>query len=269
MGCEPERLLVGRVDSLVLDAGLDGGRFALTQTDASLLCPPATTPLTSRGATAVGDSSPYAGRWRAALTGWEADKFPSEELEIDLVATGQSTLRLMTTPLPPPASAGSKGYLCSSNPSVACTGDSGFIGGFNYPLGNLSTRAGALAFSLFLNTPWQAWCQLQTPQLRDVGASAMAANCPPAYSVGLASQTNNDEGECFIRRGEEAEPIDCQRLATLERNPCDCDAQQCWASARRSLKVSLRLTSAQQLQGSLWFDGDHALALDLQRTTPP
>jgi hypothetical protein len=199
----------------------------------------------------------HAGRWLALLSGEEAGKFPSDRLLLSLSETG-ARLRLEASSPLPPLLDGRGGYLCHAPGASTCASESGFVPGFEYPLSGVRARGSIVSFRVFLEQPWDEWCQLQAPLEQD------PAGCDPRYAV-EAPYSDVRWGEpCAARRGEDWFDLDCDRLATLEHHACVCSADGC-RGADRALQLNLRLVAPDTLAGALWFAPDRAQVLHFER----
>jgi len=199
----------------------------------------------------------HAGRWLAVLSGEEAGKFPSDRLQLDLSATDARLHFEAISPLPPLLD-GRGGYLCRAPGASTCASESGFVPAFDYPLSSVTARGTILSSRMFLEQPWNEWCQLQAPVEQDT------PGCDPSYGV-EAPYSDVRWGEpCAVRRADEWFDLDCDRLATLERHACVCNADGCRGAAR-ALELNLRLVAPDALEGALWFAADRAQVLHFER----
>ena len=206
-------------------------------------------------------SAGQAGLWEARLTGDEASKFPAPVLQLELDASG-AHLHFETGAPPPPLLDPRGGYLCHAPGTDSCVTESGFVPGFDYTPWSVSARGSILSFRLYLEQPWNDWCQQQAPVQRVI------AGCPAGYDVEPAYTDVRWGDTCSVLRGSEWVEIDCDRLATVERRPCMCSVDGCRASARM-VDVNLRLVAPDALEGALWFAADHAQVLHFEREPDP
>jgi hypothetical protein len=258
LGCHGKPWLLGERIAIPSDAGLDAGSDAASATACAE---------TSSGDAAADAGSGGAlwpgqlGHWQAEITGDEAPAFPAPEIALEILPDRTGRFQCGDPTLLPPLLEAAGGYLCSAPGPSTCTSTSGFIAGFEYSLLDLSARDSILSFRVELDQPWQGWCGLQLPVLEP------RVGCAPHYGVEAPYDNASWGDTCSVTRSGGEEPIDCARLATLERNPCACTRERCEASHERSLTVNLRLVSPDHLEGALWFDSEHALALHFDRPT--
>lgn len=258
LGCRGEPWLLGEPTSAANDAGLDTGADAASSSD----CQPSASSNDAADAGIDGELSPgQLGRWQAAITGKEAQAFPSSSIALEILTDRTGHLQLESALSPPPLADGAGGYLCTALGPSTCTSASGFIAGFDYSLLLLSARGSILSFRVDIDQPWQAWCELQSPVVQP------RAGCAPRYGVEAPYDTASSGETCSVTRANGPEAIDCARLSTVERNPCACTREHCEFSRERGLTVNLRLVTLDRLEGALWFDSEHALALHFVRPT--
>jgi hypothetical protein len=203
----------------------------------------------------------HAGRWLARFFGEEADKFPSTLLEL-VLDPARARLSFETGTPVPPLSNPRGGYLCRAPSASTCATESGFVPAFGYTLSGVVARGSILSFRVFVEQPWDEWCTLQAPVPREI------PGCDPSYHVEAAYSERSWGQTCAVLRGDEWSDIDCDRLATVERQACVCDSVGCRAAAR-SVEVNLRLLSTDVLEGALWFAADHAQVLHFARQPDP
>lgn len=202
-------------------------------------------------------STGQAGSWAARLIGDEAGKFPSQLLQLELRPAGAHLH--FETGSPAPALLDPRGgYLCHAPGASTCVTTSGFVAAFDYTPWQVTARGSILSFLLYLEQPWNDWCQQQTPVERAIDGCALGYDVEPSYSDTRWGET------CSVLRGLDWVEIDCDRLATVERHPCMCNAEGCRASARM-VEVNLRLVAPDALEGALWFAADHAQVLQFER----
>jgi hypothetical protein len=253
--CDGGRWVIGDPKSDATDAGL-----ALDASTAALCGEIATEgmPLASPSPSL---SAGQAGSWLARLSGDEAGKFPSQVLQLEL---GPSAAHLhFETGSPAPALLDPRGgYLCHAPGASTCVTTSGFVPAFDYTPWQVTARGSILSFLLYLEQPWNDWCQQQRPVELAIAGCALGYDVEPAYSDPLWGDS------CSVLRGADRVAIDCDRLATVERRPCMCDAEGCRASARM-VEVNLRLVSPDALEGALWFAAEHAQVLHFERQNTP
>jgi hypothetical protein len=202
-------------------------------------------------------SAGQAGSWAAQLSGDEADKFPSKLLLLELGANG-ARLHFETGGPVPALLDARGGYLCHAPGAETCVTESGFVGAFDYTPWQVTARGSISSFRLYLEQPWDDWCRQQVPVERTIAGCALGYDVEPSYSDTRWGDT------CSVLRGPDWVDIDCDRLATVERHPCMCNADGCRASARM-VEVNLRLVAPDTLEGALWFAADHAQVLQFER----
>jgi hypothetical protein len=255
LACSAEHFVI----SVPLESGADAG--LAPDPAAAPLCPAdarAGIPLEwSPPALAPGQ----AGRWRARIFGAEASKFPSGQLELALDPARAELRFAAGTPLPVLINDG-RGYLCRAPSASTCTSASGFVSAFAYTLADVAARGSILSFRVFLEQPWNEWCQLQAPISQEI------PGCDPFYDVEAAYSEVSWGESCAVLRAEHWFEIDCERLATVERHACVCSDVGCRAAAR-TLEVNVRLVSADALDGALWFAADRAQVLHFERQPEP
>jgi hypothetical protein len=198
-----------------------------------------------------------AGSWAAQLAGDEAGKFPSQVLQLALDANA-AHLHFETGSPAPPLLDPRGGYLCHAPGASTCVTASGFVPAFDYTPWQVSARGSILSFLLYLEQPWNDWCQQQAPVERAVAGCALGYDVEPPYTDARWGET------CSVLRGPDRVEIDCDRLATVERHPCMCSADGCRASARM-VRVNLRLVGPDVLEGAIWFAADHAQVVRFER----
>jgi hypothetical protein len=250
VACDGERWVIGEPPH-VPDAGL-----SLDASAAALCGESATEGMPLRSPAPV-LSAGQAGSWAARLSGDEADKFPSQVLQLEL---GANAAHLhFETGSPAPALLDPRGgYLCHAPGASTCATASGFVPAFDYTPWQVTARGSISSFLLYIEQPWNDWCRQQVPVERTI------AGCALGYDV-EAPYTDLRWGDtCSVLRGPDWVDIDCDRLATVERHPCRCDADGCRASARM-VQVNLRLVAPDALEGALWFAADHAQVLHFER----
>lgn len=248
MACTSELWEVGETATLPAEARADGGR-----PEAGLGCPTSSPRLTPEP---PGPLAPqHLGTWAAPIEGAEANKFPSSRVELE-IGENRRRLAFPTTDALPAATDPASGYLCSDPNHGGCATTSDFVGGFDYTLHSLVSEGSLLRFSVALNEPWDSWCQLQSPI-----EQPSAPGCASRYSVEAAYDATRLVDPCAVQRSERWVNMDCARLATVERRPCQCDAESCRSSLEPRLGIGVRLLEDGALEGAIWFDGDHALAL--------
>jgi len=250
VACDGERWVIGEPPDAP-DAGV------AVDASAAALCGEITTERMPLRSPIPALSPGQAGSWVARLSGDEAGKFPSQLLQLDL---GANAAHLhFETGSPAPALLDPRGgYLCHAPGASTCVTASGFVPAFDYTPWQVTARGSISSFSLYLEQPWNDWCQQQAPVERTV------AGCALGYDV-EASYTDLRWGDsCSVLRGADWVDIDCDRLATVERHPCMCDADGCRASARK-VEVNLRLVAPDALEGALWFAANHAQVLHFER----
>lgn len=256
LGCEGAHWLLGEPLSAPEDGGSDAGADAASTHGCDDPGP--------ASAVNAGPTTPLAasqiGHFISSVDGLEASAFPSDQVSLEL-SESSGQLRFEGRAPLPALNGGSGGYLCGASGPRTCSSASGFVASFDYTLQSLSARGSVLSFQLQLDQPWAAWCELQTPVLEP------RAGCAPRYAVEAEYDDPEFGDSCSVRRDGASEPIDCVRLATLERQPCACSERQCAASAQRSLEVSLRQVSPDRLEGALWFDTARALVVHFDRAT--
>ena len=252
--CSGERWVIGEPPD-GLDAGLtlDASTAALCGEIASEGMPLAS-PLPAL-------SAGQAGSWAARLSGDEAGKFPSQLLELELGADA-AHLHFETGSPAPALLDPHGGYLCHAPGASTCVTASGFVPAFDYTPWQVTARGSILSFQLYLEQPWNDWCRAQAPVERAIAGCAFAYDVEPPYNDVRWADT------CSVLRGADWVDIDCDRLATVERHPCMCDADGRRASARM-VEVNLRLAAADTLEGALWFAADHAQVLHFERQSAP
>jgi hypothetical protein len=202
-------------------------------------------------------SAGQAGSWLALLSGDEAGKFPSQVLQLELGANA-AHLHFETGSPAPPLLDPRGGYLCHAPGADTCVTPSGFVPAFDYTPWQVRARGSILSFLLYIEQPWNGWCQQQAPVERAIAGCALSYDVEPSYSDVRWGDP------CSVLRGPDWVDIDCDRLATVERHPCMCDADGCRASARM-VEVNLRLVAPDELEGALWFAADHAQVLHFER----
>lgn len=193
----------------------------------------------------------------------EAAKFPSERVRLQLDEDGQGAIEFVTTEPLVTSVPGTAGYLCRGDSEPRCTTEAGIVGGFDYSLMRLESRGPVLSLSIALDEPWVDWCAFQSPQL-----IPGTGGCSTRYAPEAAYSAFAFGDACFVQRQKVDIPIDCSRLATLEREPCNCDANECRFAPARRQDIALRLVDDNELRGSIWFDGSHAVPLTLFREDP-
>jgi hypothetical protein len=198
----------------------------------------------------------HAGRWRASLSGEEAAKFPASQLVLAL-GTERAVLRFEAGGSPLPLLNPRGGYLCRAPGAATCATESGLVGDFDYALTG-AARGSILSSSLFLEQPWDEWCRAQPPIEQEL------PGCAPFYDIEAAYSATSWEESCAVQRDDLWFGVDCDRLATLERHPCACDADGCRAAARAQ-SLNLRLVAPDALEGALWFASDRAQVLHFFR----
>lgn len=259
MACKGETWQVGRVEAALRDAGSD----AAFEADAASGCPAAVTlsGVLSTSA-ALPPDNPHHGQWEGVLASVEAQKFPSDRVRLRLDDAGQGFLQFIATQPLAPVQSGEGGHLCLGVNAERCTAESGVVGGFSYSLERLRSRGSVLSLSIALDEPWTEWCALQ-PSVPVPGVNGCATRFAPE-----AAYSSFSFGEsCSVIRQEVEVPIDCPRLSTLLRKPCQCNASECRVDPARRQDVSLRLVGQDEMHGSIWFEGAHAVPLILIRET--
>jgi hypothetical protein len=206
-------------------------------------------------------SAGQAGFWAARLSGDEAAKFPSQLLQLELGANA-AHLHFETGSAAPALLDPRGGYLCHAPGARTCATESGFVPAVDYTPWQVTARGSIVSFLLYLEQPWNDWCRQQAPVERSIAGCALGYDVEPSYTDARWGDT------CSVLRGPERVEIDCDRLATVERHPCRCNADGCRASARR-VELSLRLVAPDALEGALWFAADQAQVLHFERQSAP
>lgn len=206
-------------------------------------------------------SAGQAGSWEARLSGDEAGKFPSQVLQLELGANA-AHLHFETGSPAPVLLDARGGYLCHAPGASTCVTESGFVPAFDYTPWQVTARGSISSFLLYLEQPWNDWCRQQAPVERAIAGCALGYDVEPSYTDARWGDT------CSVLRGPDRVEIDCDRLATVERHACVCNADGCRASARR-VEMSLRLVAPDALEGALWFAADQAQVLHFERQSAP
>ena len=138
--CTGERWVVG--EELVTGQA-DAGLLA----DAAVSCEPSASEGIPAGVAAAPIEAAHLGRWTAQLAGAEASKFPDEQLVLEL--TPERGLLRFGAPAPLPAAQAGAGFLCGTTRD-GCATASGFIAGFDYQLGRVSSRGSVISMGVFI-----------------------------------------------------------------------------------------------------------------------
>ncbi len=188
--------------------------------------------------------------------------FPAGALTLEVNPEG-SRIGFFAFESPATPSSGQAGYLCSLGGAPNCASPSGWLPGFRYSALEAQSRGDILTFSVLLDEPWQAWCALQRPT-----SVPSSEACTGDFSIEPPFDDRSvlPTGECRVSRLGQLSEIDCGRLATVLRAPCDCSARQCWASARNPVRIALTLSDTDVLSGALWYEGNQAARVDLRRS---
>jgi len=210
----------------------------------------------------LASSASHAGLWRGSISGSAALAFPAFEVGLELLPDGSGSLWFESASAPPEPENAEAGYLCNGSVSGGVCGSvSGFVGGFAYPLETVAARGNILSFSIVDADPWQDWCSQQQP----IARADPFVGCGTAFDALPPGDEHWSPEGCQVTFDTGSEPIDCDRMYSLER--CQCAPDGCVASFASWIEVGLRSSPDRaELSGSLWFkDETDAALLRLRR----
>jgi hypothetical protein len=178
----------------------------------------------------------YAGNWVGHAEAWSFGADGSDQVALTLDASGNGTVQVGNTPLPPPTDPDHE-YPPNARDAQVVVWE-----GFGYPLRATRVEAGRLQFGVNTSDVYAAWCGLQTPFLLytipagpDGGLVAVYGcgpnpSAPAAVDAGASAA---DGGYMCTAVGADgvARPIDCDKLYLCgpPETVCTCTATTCTA----------------------------------------
>ncbi len=171
------------------------------------------------------------------------------DLSLVIDDTGNATL-FVGEPAPLPAAA--QGYLCGDELQDGRQCGLRYltppVEGGVYPLRGATFAAGRLSVPIQSNSPYDAWCALQTP--RETEGCFFTAFGTGGFSVTPGT------GMCTY----DGQPVDCGWLELVQYSVCRCTSTDCYADIypETATQIDARFDAAKRELSGTFLDGDRA-----------